>query len=240
MLKKFKVLLVIASLSITLSLMSNTYSRYVATSEGNFAIEFAKWQLLVNGDDITNQTTNSFNLNPTIISNENIADDKIAPSSEGYFDVEINPENVDVSFKYTINLEMTNNIDDLVITRYAFLPDEYIEGSALSYNYLDRNENSISKEIKYGDSNYMIEKVIQAEGQEKTTRNVFKPIKIRVFFEWIEGTVDYKNDTTGEIEHTIIETMDNSNDTEIGINAANDINSEFSITANIHFEQIIN
>ena len=44
MLKKIKVLILIASLAITLSLMSNTYSRYVASSNGNVEIEFAKWQ----------------------------------------------------------------------------------------------------------------------------------------------------------------------------------------------------
>ena len=84
MLRKFKVLFVIASLAITLSLMSNTYSRYVASSEGNLQIEFAKWQLLVNELDITNETNTSIAFEPTIEKNVNVAENKVAPSSTGY------------------------------------------------------------------------------------------------------------------------------------------------------------
>ena len=49
--------------------MSNTYSRYIASSEGNLQIEFAKWQLLINQTDITNQTSASIAFEPTIEEN---------------------------------------------------------------------------------------------------------------------------------------------------------------------------
>ena len=239
MLKKFRVLLIIASLVVTFCVMSNTYSKYVASSEGNVAMEFARWQLLVNEADITNKTTANFDLNPVIIKNNNVADNKVAPSSEGYFDIEINPKNVDVSFEYTIDLSMTDAIDDLMITRYAFLPDNYVEEDALEYVYLNGINTSITESIEYGKAEVMKEEKITNEDGEEITVKYFKPIKIRVFFEWIEGTVEYTNDTTKEIENTIIETMDDEKDTEVGVNAANDINSTFEINANISFEQII-
>ena len=118
MLKKFKVLIVIASLAITLSLMSNTYSRYVASSEGNVEVEFAKWQLLVNTIDVTSSSTSTISFEPVIESNDNVAQNKVAPSSTGHFDIEIDPTNVDVSFKYTIDLDIASeNVPDLMITK---------------------------------------------------------------------------------------------------------------------------
>jgi 8-oxo-dGTP pyrophosphatase MutT (NUDIX family) len=112
MLKKFKVLIVIASLAVTLSLMSNTYSRYIATSEGNLHIEFAKWQLLVNNTDITNESSSNVSFEPVIKQSVNVANNKVAPSSSGHFDIEIDPTNVDVSFKYAIELGFDNNLKD--------------------------------------------------------------------------------------------------------------------------------
>lgn len=174
MLKKFKVLFVIASLAITLSLMSNTYSRYVASSQGNLEIEFAKWQLLVNNTDITNQTGSNISFEPTIEANENVAANKVAPSSTGYFDIEIDPTNVDVSFKYTIDLSIDNtNIPDLRMTKYAMIPEGYLDGDALEFNYLENS--SITNTLYY-----------TSEGFEKFT--------IRVFFEWFEGEGESMDD----------------------------------------------
>ena len=91
----------------------------------------------------------------------------------------------------------------------------------------------------YGDTNVMEEEKITLEdGSEKTIKS-FKTIKIRVFFEWIEGTVEFTNDETGVVENTIVETMDDEDDTKVGVDAANGINSTFTVNANISFEQII-
>ena len=233
--KKFRVLLVIISLFITITLMSNTYSRYVASSDGNVEAEFARWQLLVNNNDITTSTTSNISFEPIIEKNNNVAENKVAPSSKGYFDIEIDPKNVDVSFKYTIELEMNDNVNDLMITKYAFVPETYSEGDALEYVYLDNvNISSISQEIQYGDTNNMSKETI-----EDVEVNYLKPIKIRVFFEWVEGTVNYTNDTTNEVEKTLTETMNDNADTTIGVDASNNVNSTFTVNANISFEQII-
>lgn len=205
MLNKFRVLFVIIALVITLSLMNNTYSRYVASSDGNVEIEFAKWQLLVNNTDITNQSSSDVTFEPVMLANDNVAKNKVAPSSEGYFDIEIDPTNVDVSFKYTINLAIENaeNIPDLLITKYAMLPDDYVEGGSLEYSFLN-NTSSITEDVNY------------IEGG-------FKPITIRVFFQWYEG---------------IDEKMNDQADTNVGMEAAVN-NTKFTINAQINFEQII-
>lgn len=169
MFKKFKVLIVIASLAITLSLMSNTYSRYVASSQGNVEIEFAKWQLLVNNTDITNGANSNITFTPTIdTNNDNVAKNKIAPASTGYFDIEIDPTNVDVSFNYTIKLGIQNNenIPDLVITKYAIVPEGYLEGDKLT-------EVTITDGIISNAMNYQT--------------NGFNKFTIRIFFQWFDG-----------------------------------------------------
>ena len=100
--------------------MSSTYSRYVAGTTGNIDILFAKWQILINNEDITNQNNSSITINPTIEADENIKEDTIAPSSKGYFDIDIDPTNVDVSFRYTVELEIDNeDIPDLIISKYT-------------------------------------------------------------------------------------------------------------------------
>ena len=190
MLKKFRVLLVIIALVVTLSLMNNTYSRYVAGSSSDVKIDFAKWQLLVNETDITNQSSSNITFEPVIYANKNVAENKIAPSSSGYFDIEIDPTNVDVSFKYTIDLAIdeSQNIPDLIITKYAHIPENYIESETeedkLNYVYLN-NTYTITEDVSYSEN--------------------MKPITIRIFFEWYEG------------ENQI---MDDAADTNIGLEAA--------------------
>ena len=177
MFRKFKVLIVIASLAITLSLMSNTYSRYVASSQGNVEIEFAKWQLLVNTTDITNGANSNISFTPTIdTNNSNVAENKVAPASTGYFDIEIDPTNVDVSFNYTIKLGIQNNenIPDLMITKYAIVPEEYLEGDKLT-------EVTITDGIITNAMNY--------------TSGGFNKFTIRVYFQWFEGEGESMDDT---------------------------------------------
>ena len=192
MLKKFKILLVIASLATTLSLMSNTYSRYVASSTGNVEVEFAKWQILVNETDISTNNTSNITFQPTIEKNENIADNKIAPSSTGYFDIEIDPTNVDVSFKYSINLDIDNeNIPDLVITKYTIIPESYTDKDVIVYNYLENNK--LENTLTYNNS-------------------PFEKFTIRVYFQWYEGENELMSDE--------IDTQISNTDTTFKINAS--------------------
>ena len=103
---RIKVLGAFIPLCLLLCFMSNTYSRYVADTTGNLKIAFAQWQILVNNNDITNNTTSSVVLNPIINENEYVESNKLAPSSSGYFDISIDPTNVDVAFNYEITLRV--------------------------------------------------------------------------------------------------------------------------------------
>ena len=176
--KRFKILLVFMSLSLTLSLMSNTYSRYVAGTNSDVQIEFAKWQILVNETDITNNTSSSIVLKPVVEENEFIKQNTIAPSSKGYFDIDIDPTNVDVSFNYEIKLQVLNeNIPDLMITKYSILDSNYNEGDALKINNIENS--TITGTLNF---------------DNKLENFKFEPFTIRIYFEWFEGESEQMND----------------------------------------------
>ena len=78
---KIKILSVFIPLCLLMCFMSNTYSRYVADTTGNFKMSFAQWQILVNDDDITNNTTSSINITPVINENKYVENNKIAPNT---------------------------------------------------------------------------------------------------------------------------------------------------------------
>lgn len=179
MLKKVKFILVFISLSICLGLMSTTYSRYVAAANGNVDTLFARWQILINENDITNGTSSTISFQPEIDANNNVANEKIAPSSTGHFDIEIDPTNVDVSFKYDIQLGIENTtMPDLMITKYAIIPDGYIVGDPIEF--INLVDGKISNTLTY-DNN--------------TQGFAFKPFTVRVYFEWYDGVDNIMTDT---------------------------------------------
>lgn len=182
MTKKIKILLLIFSLSLTLSYMSNTYSRYVADATGNVNVLFAKWQILVNDNDITNGTTSSIAITPEVDENPHVASGTIAPSSKGHFDIIINPENVGVSFEYDITLDVLNdNMPDLMITKYSILPKGYIEGDQVDVTPITNNVITETRDL---------------------VENKHETFTIRVYFEWFEG--EENNETMNDDADTAV------------------------------------
>ena len=178
MTKKVKIVLLLISLSLCLGLMSNTYSRYVASTTGDINTSFSKWQILVANTDITNNNNSTIAISPIMEENANIAEDVVAPSSKGYFDIDIDPTNVDVSFSYRINLEMQNNdLPDLIITKYAIVPNDYIVGDSLDIIDLEGGEIT---------NNLLFNKSIESFR--------FQSFTVRVYFEWFEGTDEQMDD----------------------------------------------
>ena len=211
---RIKILLIFIPLSFLFCFMSNTYSRYVADATGNLKMSFAQWQILINNNDITNNTSSSIVLTPVIEENNNVKSNKIAPSSTGYFDINIDPSNVDVSFNYNITLKVLNeNIPDLMITKYAILNKNFDEkNDTITYNDIENNIISGSLDLK--DINI-------ATSSDEIKNTNFEPFTIRICFEWYEG----EN-----------EKMNNEADTLIAQNAQN---NQLEIEAKIKFEQKI-
>lgn len=181
--KKLRFIVVLISFSICLCFMSTTYSRYVANTTSDIEVLFAKWQILVDDKDISSSTNSEISFMPVIEENSYVKSNTIAPSSKGYFDIEVDPTNVDVSFKYTINLSIANqNMPDLMITKYAIIPSTYVEGDAL--NVINLTGSTITNTLSF---------------DKGTPSFKFTPFTVRVYFEWYEGTgeqMDDAKDTT--------------------------------------------
>jgi hypothetical protein len=170
---KLKILSVFIIFAFALSIVSNTYSRYVAAAEENIDLALANWQILLNDEDITNSSESTGLINPVILENENVANNKLAPSSVGYFDININASSVELSFNYNIKINNNEILNDLIITKYKIIEEgtdpEEVE-------YINVVDNEINGTIDYSE------------------QNTIKPFTIRVFFEWFEGTNESSND----------------------------------------------
>ena len=196
--KRIKIILILLTLSVTLSFMSDTYSRYVVSTPSNIELSFASWQILVNNKDITDGTTSSLEITPVIEASDNIKDNKIAPSSKGYFDILVNPTEVEMSFDYTVNVKVLNeNLPDILISKYAILDNNYEEGKT-TITKQDIVDNEIKGSLTY---------------DNKTENFKFEEFTIRVYFEWYEGeneSMNYEQDTEVAIDV-------NKNDTKLQI-----------------------
>lgn len=162
---RVKILLVFVLLSFSLSIMSNTYSRYITDTTGDIEMVFAKWQILVNNEDITQNNTSSVEITPTLLENENVAQNKLAPTSEGYYDVVIDPSNVDVSFNYKLSITNDKNMKDLIIDKYTIISED---SDLDNLEYINIEDNTISNSLNVID------------GQN------FKSFTIRVHFVWYD------------------------------------------------------
>ena len=206
---RLKILFILVTLAITVSLMSSTYSRYVADTTGNLEGQFANWKILVNENDITNGNSSSIQLTPVIYNNDNVASNKIAPSSKGYFDIVVDASNVEVSFDYEVTLDILNeNIPDLLISEYSILNNNVNEDDD-TVERISVVDNKIVGTLKYENPATSSDDVF-----------MFEPFTIRVFFEWYDGETA---------------TMSDEMDTLIGTSE----NEVLQIQANIKFIQNI-
>lgn len=120
--KKF-ILVIIACILLALLtfLISQVYAKYITSVTGNASIAISRWNIKVNDLSIKNNDDISAKITPVFPGNDNIAANIIAPTAEGYFDLVFDFYDVDVSFKYDINVtaDDTSAVSDLVTTGYS-------------------------------------------------------------------------------------------------------------------------
>jgi hypothetical protein len=147
----------------------------VAAAEESIDLALANWQILLNDEDITNSSSSVGSINPVILENENVANNKLAPSSVGYFDIDIDASSVELSFNYNIKINKNEILDDLLITKYKIIE----EGSdPEETEYINVVNNEINGTFDY--SNEVLA----------------KPFKIRVFFEWFDDENEESDDAS--------------------------------------------
>lgn len=137
--------------------MQETYAKYITTSEGKINAKIARWNIKVNETDIKNNASLAQDIIPTFEKSENIAENVIAPTIKGYFDLNIDASAVDVSFTYNILIEENDLISDFIITGYQI-------GDNPIVNLTDTTE--ITNDILLDDTNRLQ--------------------TIRIYFEWYD------------------------------------------------------
>ena len=103
------------------SLIQNTYAKYVTSATGTANMTFARWNILVNDQDVVNNSNFSTTIIPNFAGTSNIRTGVIAPTSQGSFDIELDMSQVDVSLDYTVSASVSssNTVTDLKIQRYT-------------------------------------------------------------------------------------------------------------------------
>lgn len=159
--KKRLILLVVLSIILCLFFVQESLAKYITAADETANISIARWKILVNDEDIRDENAVNTVINPVFLGNDNIAENIIAPTSEGYFDLIIDAREVDVSFKYKISMSVNQNssVKDLVATKYVVNGGEPIT--------MDINNQTIENTVLYGNNN--------------------STINIRVYIVWNDG-----------------------------------------------------
>lgn len=174
--KKKVILLVVLSILLCLFFVQESFAKYITEANETANMSIARWKILVNNEDIRDENTVNAVINPVFPGNDNIAENIIAPTSEGYFDLVIDAREADVSFKYKITLSVNedSSVRDLVATKYVINDGE---------------------EIALDSSNQVIENTVLHRDNTGT-------INIRVYIVWNDGdgaSMDNSEDTSATI-----------------------------------------
>lgn len=148
-----------------------TLSRYSAKSDTTVSLEVAQFKVKVNQEDIMQTKTFDLALSPT----SNTLNNKLAPDSEGYFDIEINPDGAQVSLEYEITFDLTQvENTEIDLKNYTVDYTSNYNDENVQKTFIDVPENNvITGDIKLSEN----------------TTNGFTgsdAITIRVYWEWHE------------------------------------------------------
>ena len=157
----------------------DTYAKYLSSASSSANVSIAKWNIKVNNVTIKDNTDISSTITPVFPGNENIASNIIAPTAEGYFDLELDIQDVDVSFNYTITSTVaeSSSVKDFSIVGYSIDNGPKIE-------FQTNDEKTISEDILLNDD-------IQNR-------------KIRIYIKWIDDdsqTMDNADDTLAAVSN---------------------------------------
>ncbi len=165
--KKIKLFIAFIALFICIIQIKETYAKYIESKNGDAEFNVAGWKIKINNSDITDGASLSSLINPVYESNSNIKDGVIAPGSQGYFDINIDATNTEVSFNYEITITPSQESDVTDLTIYAY---KINDGAIINTN---NNSNTITNRINNIDQN--------------------KTLTIRLFFKWLDGEGEQMN-----------------------------------------------
>ena len=115
--KKVYVLIILIMISLTIYEVATSFAKYTSEATAKAEKQAGAWVIEVNDNDVSSGNTNrQFEINSlTYPSNDYVLENKIAPSSSGYFDIVINPTGSSVAIRYDVTINLTAlNISDAI------------------------------------------------------------------------------------------------------------------------------
>lgn len=107
--KKLKLLLIVISCILTVLtayIIVKTYAVFESNLSTTSQISVGKWRIAVNEDDVTSGSVHEFTIdNINIDQNVNVKQGKFAPGTTGDFQIEILPQDTQVSVRYDIFID---------------------------------------------------------------------------------------------------------------------------------------
>lgn len=171
--KKITLFIALLALFYCVSLIQNTYAKYLTSAEANTNIAIARWSILINNQDVVDNSNFSSVLTPTFEGSQHISSGVVAPNAVGYFDLIIDGSQADVSFSYNISIDESDNntITDFAITSYQIGTETYTYNGNITGNVLLNDSSRTST--------------------------------VRVFVEWLDGageTMNNQDDTQATLD----------------------------------------
>ena len=148
------------------------YAVFHSEIESNVALENGKWNITINGSDITTGTVTEFVINQiTTTENDHVKPGNLAPGLSGSFEIEVNPEDTNVSVRYDITLNQQELGDSNLKIRS-------IEEIEQNYKLIQTDENTYTGVI-------LLEEINQGINH-----------RIRMEVEWADEEISNEADTT--------------------------------------------
>ena len=119
--KKFiKSMLLIIIISLLFIIIRTTYSKYVSSQDDSAKLGISKWNLLINDQNIINNSNFTETLEIVLDENENIAQNVIVPTSTGHFDIVLESTGTEKELEYVINfVDENSDLPDFKISSYT-------------------------------------------------------------------------------------------------------------------------
>lgn len=173
---KKRILIFILFCLVFIFLFQEAYAKYRKFASAQVDNTVAKWNVKINNELIGNKTTLTNKLTPVIADNNYVKSDVLAPGSSGYFDVNIDATDADVTFDYEIGISKYDSytINDLNI--YAYSVDDF------------------------STTNNVVDSTVTGTIQHNTPSTT-----LRIYYNWLDDgtdTMNNKTDTNAAISGT--------------------------------------
>ena len=148
--KKKKIILVIAGLSVivTAFLGGSSFSKYAAQIQGNAVADVANWDFKVNGNSEQIATINLAPQND----GRKLAQNKIAPGTQGSFNITVDASDAEVGIEYKIIIENEQNVPQNLKFKYNDTIFENLKQLEKYFNetiYVDDDEKTKTYTIEW-------------------------------------------------------------------------------------------